>query len=176
MVFDVEVHVERIAVRTGHVHLHRMVDDQIHRNLRIHLLWIATHFHHGVAQSRQINDGRDPREVLKNHTRRAERNLASLAVRRPRRNRSDVLFGDEETVMTTQCAFEKNADGIREVTRWHTVGVKRIKRVVIAADAEGLPCVEGVQGRHGQPENSHIYEHNPSTLTVASTGLEVDRP
>ena len=52
----------------------------------------------------------------------------------------------------------------------------RIKRVVIAADAEG-PCraLKGdLQCRHGfQAENSHIYgfpEHNPSdSLTVAST-------
>ena len=49
VVFDVEVHVEGVTAGAGNIHLHRMVDDQIHGHLGVDLFGVAAHLHHGVA-------------------------------------------------------------------------------------------------------------------------------
>ena len=126
VVFDVEVHVERIAARTGNVHLHRVVDDQINRHLRVDLLGVAAHFHHGVAQRSQVNHGRHAGEILKNHAGGSEGDLPSLPVGRPRGDLSNVVLRDEETVVASQGALQQDADGIRQMRRGDAVGVKGV--------------------------------------------------
>ena len=148
VVFDVEIHVEGVTAGTGNVHLHRVVDDQIHGHLGVDLLGVTAHLHHGVAKCCQIHDSGHAGEVLENDARGAERNLASLAVRRPRCDFPDVILGDEEAVVASQSALEQNADGVGQMGRRDAVGVEGVKGEILATDTKGLPCVEGVQSRH----------------------------
>ena len=90
-----------------------MVDDEVNGDLRVHLLRVPAHLHHGVAQRRQIHHGRHPGEVLKDDAGRAEWNLTSLTVWSPSGNLANVVLGDEEAVVASQRALQENADGIR---------------------------------------------------------------
>ena len=169
VVFNVEVHVKRIAVSAGNIDLNRVVNHQIHRDLRVDFLGVAAHFHHGVSKSCQVHHGRHAGEVLKDDSGRAEGDLATLAVGCPCGDLANVLLGDEEPVISTQSAFEENADGVGEVSRGNAVGIKGVKCEVIAANAEGLSCVKGVQGRHDSTEKPAVYEENPSPITLVCT-------
>ena len=106
MVFDVEIHVQSIGVGAADVHLNGMVDDQINRDLRIDFFRIPPHFHHGVPEGCQINNSRYACEILKNDTGRAEWNFFPLSVWGPRRNPSDIVLGDEKTVVVAKCPFQ----------------------------------------------------------------------
>ena len=53
-----------------------MVDDEIDGRQRIDLLRIAAELRHGVAHGGEIDDGRNAGEVLHQHARRAEGDLA----------------------------------------------------------------------------------------------------
>ena len=86
----------------------------------------------------QIHDSGHAGEVLENDARGAERNLASLAVRRPRCDFADVIFGDEEAVVASQGALEQNADGVGQMGRGNAVGVEGVKGEILATDTEGL--------------------------------------
>ena len=164
MILDVEVHVKSVAAGTRNIDLHRVVNHQIHGHLRVDLLGVPTHFHHGVAQRSQIHHGGNTGEVLEDDTRGSERNLAALTVGRPCGDLANVRFGDEEPIVSAQRAFKENTDRVRKVSRGNTVGIEGVKRVVIATDSEGLACVEGVQCRHDSTENPAVYEENPSPL------------
>ena len=165
VVFDVEVHVKRIAVSAGNVNLYGVVNHQIHGNLRVHFLGVSAHLHHGVAQRSQIHHGGYTGEVLKDDTGRSEGNLTALAVGRPCGDLANVILGDEEAVVASQGTLQENANGVGQMSGGDAVGVECIQREVIAANAEGLPCVKGVQGRHVLWENPAVYEANPSSLT-----------
>ena len=70
-VFLVDVLLERLIV-AEEGHRHRVIDDEIDRNLRIDLLGIAAERLHGVAHGGEIDHRRHAGEVLHQHARRAE--------------------------------------------------------------------------------------------------------
>ena len=166
VVFDIEVHVQRIAVGSGNVHLDGVIDDQIDRNLRVDLLGVAAHFHHRIPQSGQVNHGWHAGEVLQNNARGAEGNLGALAVGRPCGNPFDVVFGDQEAVVAPKCALEENPNGVRQVAGLNAGSIQSIKRKIVATNIEGSPGLKGVQCRHESGENPPVYEENPSQPTL----------
>mmetsp|Transcript_6441 Transcript_6441/g.18254 ORF Transcript_6441/g.18254 Transcript_6441/m.18254 type:complete len:460 (-) Transcript_6441:349-1728(-) len=61
---DLLVALYRSGVPAGHVHLHRMVNHQIHRNQRVDLLRFVSQGAHRLPHSRQVHHGRHARKVL----------------------------------------------------------------------------------------------------------------
>ena len=88
LIFLLDVDVEGAGVAESIDH-HRMVDDEIDGDERIDLARIAAERAHGVAHGGKIDHGGDAGEVLHQHARRAEGDLAVAlarsAARAPRR-------------------------------------------------------------------------------------------
>ena len=53
------------------VHLHGVVDDELGRQLRVDLRRITAELRHRIAHRREIDNGRDPGEVLMQHAGRS---------------------------------------------------------------------------------------------------------
>ena len=93
------------------VHLHRVIDYQIHGNLRIHFFWIATQFGHGIPHRRQIYDGGNPGKVLHHDASRFEWNLfAPGRIRTPAGNSLHVVPGYLEAIALPQSRLEQHLD------------------------------------------------------------------
>ncbi len=69
------------ASRRERVHLHRVIDDEVRGQLRVDTRGIAAEVAHRVAHGDEVDDGRHPREVLVEHARRREAQLAGRLVR-----------------------------------------------------------------------------------------------
>ena len=72
---ELRVDGHRVA-RAERVDLHGVVDDELHGLERVDLLRVASEHLHGVAHRGEIDHGGDAREVLQEHARRRERDLA----------------------------------------------------------------------------------------------------
>ena len=82
LIFELDIDLEGV-VRAESVDHHRMVDDEIDRRQRIDLLRVAAELRHRVAHRGEIDHGGHAGEVLHQHARRPERDLAvALAARR----------------------------------------------------------------------------------------------
>ena len=64
--FDAAVGIQRIGAGE-HVHLHRMVDHQFRRNLRVDLLGPAAQLHHRIPHCCQIHHAGHTGEILQDH-------------------------------------------------------------------------------------------------------------
>jgi hypothetical protein len=94
------------------VHLDAVVDDQIGRDERVDLGRVAAQLGHGVTHDREVDDGRDAREVLEDDPRRHERDLGiGRAARPPGCEGLDVTLGDDAAARVTQHVLEQDAHG-----------------------------------------------------------------
>jgi hypothetical protein len=111
-----ERHVEGKAVALAKVvDLHRMVDHQFHRLERIDARGIATELDHTVSHRRQVDDGRHTGEVLQEHARRHERDLALRAAGDvPPGQSRDVFLLDERPVFLAQQVLQQDAQRVRQ--------------------------------------------------------------
>ena len=107
LVFFVDVLFER-AVAAEKIDHHRMIDDEIDRHQRIDLFRIAAQHLHGVAHGGEIDHGGDAGEILHQHARRPERELAVGGFGlEPLRDREDVLLGNGAAVLVAQQIFQQ---------------------------------------------------------------------
>ncbi len=91
------------ARRAELVDHHRVIDDQIDRRERIDLIRVAAHLGHRVAHCRQIDDGRDAREILQQHPGRTIGDLrAARAFGEPAGQRPNVLRRDRSVIFGAQ--------------------------------------------------------------------------
>ena len=105
-----EIGVERERAGGAEViDLHRVIDDELDRLQRIHLVRIAAELHDAVAHRGQIDHAGHAGEVLQQDARRHERDfLLADGLRRPRRQRLDVGLLDEAGVFAAQQVLEQN--------------------------------------------------------------------
>ena len=76
------------------VHLHGVIDDELGGDDRVDPRGVAAHVGHRVAHRRKVDDCRHAGEVLVQHARRREADLAArLLLRHPPGYRFDVLLG-----------------------------------------------------------------------------------
>ena len=177
VVLDVEVKVERVSVGTGHVHLDGVIDDQIHRHLGVDALGVTAHLHHRVTKGREVNHGGNAGEVLKDHPRGAEGNLATLAIGGPACDGAHVFFADEETVEVAQRTFEEHTHTVRKCGGVHPRSIKGVEGVVMAAKGQFAARGEGVNGRHGwATERPSITARMASLFTRRRTTACRPRP
>ena len=111
-IFDGDVLLERISAAEI-VHHHRVVDHQIDLGQRIDLLRIAAQRLHRVAHRRQIDDRRHAGQVLHQHARRAEGDLAVRSLLGGGQ-RLDVCGGYRLAVLVAQQVLEQNFQRIRQ--------------------------------------------------------------
>jgi hypothetical protein len=89
-----------------------VVDDQVRRHQRVDPLRVPAHPLRRVAHRRQIHQRGDAGEILQEHPRRAEGDLAVRRLfRRPVRERPDVVRRDRGAVLVAQEIFEEDLDG-----------------------------------------------------------------
>ena len=114
LVLTLDVEGER-AGRPEPVDLDRMVDDQVGGDERVHLGRIAAQVRHRVPHDREVDDGRDAREVLEQDATRHERDLRfGHGARAPRQQRLDVLGPDPGATGVAKQVLEQDLDRERE--------------------------------------------------------------
>ena len=92
------------------VHLHRVVDHELDGNQRIDLRGVAVLIPHRVAHRGEVDDARDAREVLQQHARGCERDLArGLGVCDPSRDRLHLAVG-----AVPEDVLEQDAQRVRQ--------------------------------------------------------------
>ena len=86
-----------------------MVDDEINRNKRIDLFWIATQIFHRVTHGRQINDRWNAGEILHQNACGTECDFNfRLALRfQPTNSRFDIGLRNRAAIFKAQQVFEQ---------------------------------------------------------------------
>ncbi len=111
---DLDVLAEGVG-RPERVHLHAVVDHEVHRDQRVDLPRGAAEALHGVAHRREVDHAGHAGEVLEHDARGAERHLhGGGRLRVPAREPEHVLLGDDEAVHVAQRRLEDHADRVRE--------------------------------------------------------------
>ena len=141
----------RRAVR---VDLHRMVDDEIGGLERVDARRIAAQPLHRLAHRRKVDDGRDAREVLEQHARRHEGNLAlGPRLRVPGEQRLDVGAGDSPAVLTPQQVLEQHLQGERQVRGPRAEGAQPVDDEAAAVDRERVASFEAIRRLRHAPQD-----------------------
>ncbi len=112
--FEVGVDEEGIGRAVG-IHLHRVVDHQLHRLQRVDERRVAPQRRHGVAHRRQVHHRGHPGEVLQQHPRRRKRNLFRrrlLGV--PAGEKFDLRRRHRAPILVAQQVFQQDAQRVRQ--------------------------------------------------------------
>ena len=149
LIFLVDIDLEGL-VRAERVDHHRMVDDEIDRSERIDLLRVAAERCHRVAHGGEIDHGGHAGEVLHQHARRAEGDLAvALALLEPERHAANVVGGDGASILVAQQILEQHLERegqIADADQPVGLGLLQAEIVVfLAVDFERAPAFEAVE-------------------------------
>src|ERR1019366_8819186 len=125
----------------------------IDRHLRIDLLGVPAERLHGVAHGGEVDHRRHAGEILHQHARRAE---SELALRRlglePFGDRLDVVLGHRAPVFVAQQIFQKNFHRERQARyALEAVSLRDGKAEIggsLTTNLEGLATSEAVEGSH----------------------------
>ena len=152
---ELEFSVQRERVGPAEIiHLHRVVDDELHRLQRVHLVGIAAEPHDAVPHRRQIDDARNTGKVLQQHARGHERDLAlRRALHVPARQRLDIGRFHEAAVLVAKQIFEEDLERVRQArdlgkSRLLERGQAEISKRA-SRDLQVFPGLEAVGGWHG---------------------------
>ena len=108
LVFLLDIHLEGLVGAEGVDH-HRMVDDEVDGSERIDLLGVAAERSNRVPHGGEIDHGGNAGEVLHQHPRRAEGDLAvALPLGEPERDPTNVVGGDGAAVLMAKKIFEEH--------------------------------------------------------------------
>ena len=141
---------EKRRVAAVLVHLHRVIDDEIHRLQRVDQRRIAAQRRDGVAHCREVDDGGDAGEILEQHATRAERDLAlDAGLRIPLRERLDVGALDEGVVLVSEQILQQHLERHRQPGRFRSRDrvqrVEAVDGVRAAIDGERRATAEGIE-------------------------------
>jgi hypothetical protein len=130
-----------------------VIDDQIHRDHWVDPTRVAAQRREGVAHCGEIDDGGHAREVLHEHTRREEGDLAfGGALVEPCRDGLDVVDLDAASVLMAQQVLQEDLQRhrqTRQVTEHCGRGFEAVILVPPAAGGQGAAGVETVETRLG---------------------------
>ena len=129
---------------------HRVIDDEVDRNQRIDLARVAAERAHGVAHGGKIDHGGDAGEILHQHARRAEGDLALALPRlQPLGHAANVVGGDGAPVFMPQQIFEQHLQRERQAADAGEpvrLGLLQIEIIIAAlADLQRPPAIETVE-------------------------------
>ena len=133
----------------------RMIDDEIDGGERVDLARIVAHRLHRVAHGREIDHRRHAGEILHQHPRRPEGDLAIGALRlQPARHGLDILGADRAAILVAQEILEQHLEGERQAGDVaEPVFLRSLEAEIIEttrADLERPARLETVQGGHGE--------------------------
>ena len=126
----------------------RVVDHEVGRRERVDLLGVAAHRGEGLAHRREVDDGRDAREVLQEDARGAEGDLA--VGRLPDvtgREGLDVVLRHGAAVLVAEEVLEEDPERERELLDLRELLLERLEaeiRVVRRPDLQAGPGLEAV--------------------------------
>ena len=69
----------RIGLHAAHLDVERVIDDQLRRHARVHATRVAPGLGHGIAQTREVDQGGRAQQVLQHDARREEREVGVAA-------------------------------------------------------------------------------------------------
>ena len=92
-----------------------MVNDQVHGNERVDLLWIAAKACHCRAHGSQVNNCRNTGEVLHHDARREKSDTGAGRFWRPGRDVPYIFLGNFLVIALAQCRFQHNTDRVWEL-------------------------------------------------------------
>ena len=178
---------DREAVREL-VHLNRVVDDELDREERIDLLRVAAEVVHRVPQRGEVDDRRDPGEVLQQHPARRERDLVRrLGARHPAGDGLDVGRRDTDAVLHPQRVLEEDPERVRQppdvMARLERVDAEDLAR--LSRDLERRTRTERVGMGHllrfkqlapVEPTEAALRERRSRTVELPSDRLCVRSP
>ncbi len=172
VIFHVDVLREGVR-RAEEIHHHRMVDDEIDRDLRVDALRVAAEMRGGVAHRGEVDDGRHAGEILHQHARRPKGDLAvRAALLEPRRDGADVVGGDAPPVLEAEQVFEQHLEREGEAGNAREPVLLRFRKreigVGLAADVERAAAFERVEGWLGQGLLLLRTRHHRRRLQVRS--------
>jgi hypothetical protein len=151
---DIDVLLQRVRARV-HVHHHRVVDHEIDRHQRVHLLRVAAELGDAVAHRGEIDHGGNAREILHQDARGPERHfLAGAALLEPAGDRLCVLGRVARAILEAEHVLEQHLQAHRQARHvadlLRRFGDREI-RVGLALDVERLAGFKGVlsDGCHG---------------------------
>ena len=129
VVLELGVQLQRVG-RAEVIHLHRVIDDELHGLQRVDLLRVAAERDDAVAHRGEIHDAGHAREVLQQDARGHERDFL-LPRRRdvPARQRAHVVGLHEPAIFAAQQVLEQDLQRVRQ-----------------PADAPGIPRVRARAG------------------------------
>ena len=151
-----DVHPKRRRRAEG-VDLHRVVDDEIGGLERIDARGIAAEPAHGVAHRREVDDRRHAGEVLEEHARGHEGDLAvGHAPGLPGEQRLDVVAGERAAVLVSQHVLEQDLEGKGQPRGALAEGRQAVDHDLRAAHRERAA------GPVAVPVRSHVGDHIPA--------------
>jgi len=108
LILERDIILERLG-RAELVDHHAVIDDEMDRHQRIDLLRVAAERLHRIAHCGEVDDGRNPGEILHQHARRAILDLATdLALLLPLDHRDQIVVGDRHPVLEAQQVLEQH--------------------------------------------------------------------
>ena len=149
---ELEFRVQLECVRlVEKVHLHRMIDDELHRLQRVDAIRIPAQPRDAVAHGREIDHRGHAGEILQENAGGREGHfLLCRALDVPPGERLNVGRLHEAAVFMAQKIFQQNLQRIRQARDFGVSGILeggqtvRLHRLV--PDLQGPPCVETVHG------------------------------
>jgi hypothetical protein len=178
LVFEIDI-LGECQGGTEPVDLHGVVDDQISRHQRVDPGDVATEFGHRIPHRGQIDDSRDPCEILEYYASRQERQLHALPFpgwsRFPSCKRLHRLGVDKLASGVAKCVLQKDAHGERQgvevcqplfferlepvigngFTKWRRKARPRAERVWCSWQRCGVHSVVVLFANSGQDRAAH---------------------
>ena len=132
MKLEVQIPAQRVA-RAREVHLHTVIDNQVHGDQRLDHLSVLAHAIHGAAHGGEVHEKRHAREVLENNSRHHKRDLIlAWDLRIPASQILHVLLRHLFSIAIPRQCLQHDADGNRQPTQ-------------IRGDPRLLKCREGAE-------------------------------
>ena len=104
---------EDCHARAELVHLHRVVDDELGRDLRVDRRRVAAERHHRLAHGGKVDDRRHAREVLQKDTRGTEGDLvAGIGVGVPAGDRAHLVLAPQPERLRSEDVLEQDAQRV----------------------------------------------------------------
>ena len=141
------------------------------------LLRIAAERLHGIAHGGEVDHGRHAGEVLHQHARRAEGDLAGRALARlqPQRHAANVVGGDGAAVLVAQQILEQNFQRKRQpadADKPVRLGLLQVEIVIAAlTDFQRSPAFEAIEARFRPPMSTEdLLRHSAKFSANLATG------
>ena len=166
LVLDLDVALERVR-GTEEIGDHRVVDHQVGRRQRVHLVGIAAEVADRLAHGGQVDDAGHTGEVLHDHPRGGELDFHARVGRRiPVGDGLDVVLGDVGAVLGAQQILGEHLEAVGKFLG-SGYRVQAVDLIALVADLQRVAGPKRIQ------TNFLLPAHINSRLDIAATGCVV---